>query len=216
MRHSPFHTLTLFALAVFSASSRAPANSPHPRSQSYYSFTMEDSAPLMLNPVAAFTDDSASGASGILKARLEAPSNELIEKCGFSFDMLRNETMPGMYGPTSMLMNVIGQNTEVWKTELLTLTTESSPLIEGSFLHSESPAPSQEGVNFMPGMPPRFARSESVTTPSEADPHSFTPDLHLNDIHGLGFETKSSLAPLMMVAVMIVLARVRRTRLMAH
>lgn len=211
MRHSAYHPLTLLALAVFSISLRASASSPTSWIQRYQSFPSKDTAPLGLKPRVAFADDAASGVSGILKPRLEYPSTELLKKCGFTFDTMRHENLPGMYGPTSLLMSEIGQRSDDKTSEWLPLSTEGKPQTEGSLLHSETLEPS----HYMPGMFPRFSPAEGMKNPAESDPHTFAPDLHLEDIHGLGFQSKSSLATLMMVAVMVVLARVRRTRLMA-
>lgn len=211
MRHSACHPLTFLALAVFSISLRAPASSPTSWIQRFQLFTLKDTTPLSLKPRVAFADDADSGASDILKPRLEYPSTELLKKCGFTLDMMRNESLPGMYGPTSLLMSEIGQRSDDGETELLPLGTEGRPLTDGSLLHSETLEPS----HYMPEMFPRLSPVEGMKNPADADPHPFGPDIHLEDIHGLGFQTKSSLAPLMMVAVMVVLARVRRTRLIA-
>jgi hypothetical protein len=215
MRPHPFFlTPALVALVMLGSSHRAPAGTESPKTQELSSFCKADSS-LIAKPAVSLAQEFTSGDPGFLKARVEHNSHELLDKCGFSFDAMQSETMPGMYGPTSVMNHSISRHASVWESELLALAKKGSPLTSEGLLHLDGPSSSQEKLSFMTGIPPRFSPDLGAAIPMGPDADSFAPALPLKDSQGLGFQSNSSLALLMMVSVMIVLARVRRARPMA-
>ncbi len=214
MRPISFLTPAFVVLAMLGSSYCGQVGTSSSWPQVFHTFYPADSS-LLTKPVISCGQEFISGGPSFLNSQLEYHSHELLEKCGFSFDAMQNETMPGMYGPTSVMIHRIGHHAEVWESELLALAANSKPLISGGFLHSGSPSTSLEKVNFMTGISPTFGSDRGAEIPTEPDSQSFSPTLPLHDSHELGFRSNSSLALLMMVSVMIVLVRVRRTRLTA-
>jgi len=157
-----------------------------------------------------------NGGTGTIGFQLQYNCTELVELCGFSFNVFSEGDAQGLHGPTSLFVNVFANGNQVWQSESLALTPGYSNQIHWDISNPDGNNLNLDGFSFTGSDFSWLTLSQGDTLSFEivaSGANSSTAGLHLDNVNVLACVPEPSSALLLMAAGMIVLVRFRRSRL---
>jgi hypothetical protein len=157
-----------------------------------------------------------NGSPGIIGFHLQYNCSDLIELCGFSFDVFSEGDAQGLHGPTSLFVNIFANGNQVWQSETLSLTPGISNQVHWDISNPDGNELNLDGISFTGGDFSWLTLNQGDILAFEivaAGANSSTAGLHLDNVNVLACVPEPSSALLLMAAGMVVLIRFRRSRL---
>lgn len=170
------------------------------------------------NQWGSFAGFPSNGEQGTVAFDLAYNSSELLTLSGFSFDVFSSacSTDNGIHGPTNFFVNVLVNGDHVWQSELVTFDSGLSNQFNWNISNPDGNDFNFDGQSLTGGdFSWRQLDSGDVLAFQivAAGATSGTESLHLDNINVFACVPEPSGALLLMVAGMVVLARMRRSRL---
>jgi len=197
----------------------APASYVHP--DVYATDMFGPAGVVAMNPApgatqwACFSGFPANGDQGTVNFDLAYNCNDLIELCGFSFDVFSEGNAGGLHGPTNFFVNILVNDNHVWQSELVSLIPGFENQIHWDISNPDGDNFNFDGQSLTDGDFSWKSLNMGDTLAFQivaADANSSTDGLRFDNVAVLACVPEPSGALLLMAAGMVVLFRMRRSR----